>query len=420
MKVIRDKALAFGSLCVQSLWVPVLFVCAVVVRVIFPAGRRDKRRTTFGGVGIINFARWSQALRSEGYPSRTVVWSTPSIYAADSFDVDLNSRYGRFSGLVAPVHFVRELAWTDTIICGFDGFILGVCHIRRLEMLLIRIAGRKTVVCPYGADAYSYRNVRSESTMHALQISYPAAGRRQHKISARIDRVLRRADFVFLGVMTFDGFGRWDALPFNTLVIDLDEWLPGERDWGDSELVVVHAPNHRGFKGTEFVIRAVENLQAQGEKIRLDLIENISNLRVRDILCSEAHVLVEQLIATGYAMNGVEGLASGVVVVSNLEDNRIMGPMKRWSFAQQCPIVSASPETVEEVLRKLLRDRDYCAHIGSQSRQYAEKFHSYQAFCEFYRAIDAYLWDGGDSLINFFHPLLGSYRADFSEQPANK
>lgn len=411
MKVIRDKALAFGSLCVQSLWVPVLFVCAVVVRVISPAGRRDNRRTTFGGVGIINFARWSQALRSEGYPSRTVVWSTPSIYAADSFDVDLNSRYGRFSGLVAPVHFVRELAWTDTIVCGFDGFILGVCHIRRFETLLIRIAGRKTVVCPYGADAYSYRDVRSESTMHALQISYPAAGRRQQKISARIGRVLQRADFVFLGVMTFDGFGRWDALPFNSLVIDLEEWGPTERDWNSDELVVAHAPNHRGFKGTEFIIEAVETLQAQGEKIRLKLLEGMSNSTVRDVLRTEAHVLVEQLISTGYGMNGVEGLASGVVVVSNLEDNRIMVPMRRWSFARECPIVSASPETIVDVLRELLRNRRHCAELGLKSRAYAERFHSREAFVEFYGAIDKFLWADGDSLINFFHPLLGSFRS---------
>ncbi len=416
MKVIRDKALAFGSLCVQSLWVPVLFVCAVIVRVIFPTGRRGKRRTTFGGVGIINFARWSQALRSEGYPTRTVVWSTPNIYPADSFDVDLNSRYGKFSGLVAPIHFVRELAWTDTIICGFDGFVLGVCHIRRLEPLLIRIAGRKTVVCPYGADAYLYRDVRSESTMHALQISYPAAGRRQQKIFARINRVLRRADFVFLGVMTFDGFGRWDALPFNSLVIDLEEWMPTERDWNSDELVVAHAPNHRGFKGTEFIIEAVETLQAQGEKIRLRLIEGMSNSKVRDVLCTEAHVLVEQLISTGYGMNGVEGLASGVVVVSNLEDNRVMVPMRRWSFARECPIVSASPETIEDVLRELLNNRSYCAELGIKSRAYAEKFHSREAFVEFYAAIDRFLWAGGDSLINFFHPLLGSFRSEQKNQ----
>jgi hypothetical protein len=416
VKVIRDKALAFGSLCVQSLWVPVLFVCAVIVRVIFPTGRRGKRRTTFGGVGIINFARWSQALRSEGYPTRTVVWSTPNIYPADSFDVDLNSRYGKFSGLVAPIHFVRELAWTDTIICGFDGFVLGVCHIRRLEPLLIRIAGRKTVVCPYGADAYLYRDVRSESTMHALQISYPAAGRRQQKIFARINRVLRRADFVFLGVMTFDGFGRWDALPFNSLVIDLEEWMPTERDWNSDELVVAHAPNHRGFKGTEFIIEAVETLQAQGEKIRLRLIEGMSNSKVRDVLCTEAHVLVEQLISTGYGMNGVEGLASGVVVVSNLEDNRVMVPMRRWSFARECPIVSASPETIEDVLRELLNNRSYCAELGIKSRAYAEKFHSREAFVEFYAAIDRFLWAGGDSLINFFHPLLGSFRSEQKNQ----
>jgi hypothetical protein len=216
--------------------------------------------------------------------------------------------------------------------------------------------------------------------------------------------------------MTFDGFGRWDALPFNSLVIDLEEWMPTERDWNSDELVVAHAPNHRGFKGTEFIIEAVETLQAQGEKIRLRLIEGMSNSKVRDVLCTEAHVLVEQLISTGYGMNGVEGLASGVVVVSNLEDNRVMVPMRRWSFARECPIVSASPETIEDVLRELLNNRSYCAELGIKSRAYAEKFHSREAFVEFYAAIDRFLWAGGDSLINFFHPLLGSFRSEQKNQ----
>ncbi len=413
VKQVRGMILTTSSASVQALLVPLLYVFALLLRVFSRAGRLDRRRTTFGGAGIINFARWSRALRAGGFSARTVVWSTPSIYADDTFDIDIKAKWGVFAGVMAPIHFAFELARTDTVVCGFDGFILGVTHIRRVETTLIKLAGRKVVVCPYGADAFVYRNVRSEPTMQALQISYPYAGRNQKKIYERVDRLVRKADFVFLGVMAFDGFGRWDALPFNSLVIDQEEWSPASRDWKSDELVVVHAPNHRGFKGTEFLVQAIQELQSAGESVRLQLLEGLDNTRVRDILCNEAHVLVEQLISTGYGMNGVEGLAAGVVVISNLEDERIMLPMKRWSFAKECPIISASPETIKEVLSGLISDRARCADLAEKSRAYAEKFHTYDAFCDFYAAIDRYLWANGESLVNYFHPILGSFRSNY-------
>ena len=55
------------------------------------------------------------------------------------------------------------------------------------------------------------------------------------------------------GFMGPDGFGRWDTLITSTLFIDLSQWNSSKKfnnsDGSFDEVVVVHAPNHRGFKG---------------------------------------------------------------------------------------------------------------------------------------------------------------------------
>ena len=81
---------------------------------------------------------------------------------------------------------------------------------------------------------------------------------------------------------------------------------------GASEVVkITHAPNFRGFKGSEFIINAVEKLQKEGFKIELNLLEKLKNHEVKKILQDETDILVEQIIFTGHALNGLEGMACG-------------------------------------------------------------------------------------------------------------
>jgi predicted metal-dependent TIM-barrel fold hydrolase len=91
----------------------------------------------------------------------------------------------------------------------------------------------------------------------------------------------------------------------STLCIDLDKW-PGTNRHSIADgfsgvpVVIAHAPNHRGFKGTEFLIEAVKNLSDEGLKVELILLENFQNSIVREVLSLRADILVEQLIYPGY------------------------------------------------------------------------------------------------------------------------
>jgi hypothetical protein len=86
---------------------------------------------------------------------------------------------------------------------------------------------------------------------------------REDETQRRVNYWINRADVVCTSVL-FDGIGKWDLLPFNGLSIDTKLWKPKEHyhqyDGSCGTVVVMHTPNHRGFKGTEFLVEAINEL----------------------------------------------------------------------------------------------------------------------------------------------------------------
>jgi hypothetical protein len=393
------------------LQIPYLVISVLVIRIIRSISK-EKRRVVFGGCGIINLSYWSRALQANGLDSKTIVWRTPSIYPEETFDYDLYRHWGNFGYVMAPFHFVRLIAKNEIIVCGFDGFVLGMTLLKKIEPYLLTVAKCKIVAVPYGGDAYVYSQIKNESLSYAIQVSYPFDSQGQLETAKNIERTLKHADFAMSGIMGFDGIGRWDVLAVNPIVIDTSLWSPSTKKLDSEKIRVLHTPNHRGFKGTEFLINAVDELNHEGVEIELVLVEGMPNSTVRSLLSENIDVLVEQLIAPGYAMSAIEGLASGVVVVANLSDERISIPFKRWSYLSECPIVSANPETIKAVLRKLSSDKMMRQEYGALSREYALKYHSYDTFFELYKEIEKYIFGERENMHNFYHPLLGEFRTE--------
>lgn len=390
---------------------PALVVAAVVARW---RGRSPVPRLVWGSVPVINNSYWSRAIREDGFPSETFMMSVYFINEREDWDRVLDEEWTWCPrALKTYLAFGQSLVHYDIFFISFAGFFIGQSPIARLQHLLFRLARKKVVVLPYGADAYVYRRIRSTALAHALLTSYPKLATEQRRIAADVDYWVRWADCVISGYMGPDGFGRWDVLIPSPSFLDLDAW---ERRRGYSaadgtaaEVVVVHAPNHRGFKGTEFVLSAIDRLKNEGIKIRLVLLERVKNSEVRRILLEEADILVEQLVFHGHGMNGVEGMAAGLPTISNLDNDEYILPLRRWSYFNECPLVSATPETVYGTLRRLVTDPVLRQEIGEAARAYAVKYHGLDSSRYLFRHVVDYVTGQRDTIMNLYHPLLGEY-----------
>jgi glycosyltransferase involved in cell wall biosynthesis len=368
----------------------------------------------FGSTPIINNSYWARALRSDGYKAETFTSDFYSINSRSDWDRILSEEYRFVHPSIKPfVAFLSSLLRYDVFVISCDGFFIGHTKLWRFQGHLLKLAAKKVIVIPYGSDAYVYKRIKSTNLTHALLMSYPLAARQQKKVGDRLDYWCRMADIVIPGFMGPDGFGRWDVLIPSPLSLDLNQWKRVTRNSskdGTNEIVTIaHAPNHRGFKGTEFVISAVKSLQDMGLKVELRLLEGLSNDEVRRVLSSEVDILVEQLIFTGHGLNGLEGMACGLPTISNLEDDNYIQPIKRWSYFSECPLVSASPETLVETLVKLVTRPELRNELGYFGRQYVEKYHGLDSSVFLFNSVLQKLTDSSFPLIDLYQPLSSEY-----------
>jgi glycosyltransferase involved in cell wall biosynthesis len=385
-------------------------------------GKREHPRLVWGAIPIINNQYWSNALTKSGFYSKTLMFSYQSVInTREDFDLDayrlLTFRWSLlqkiFSYLLSPYAAFLYAIWRfDIFHHSFRGGFLGDTLLWRLEAQWLRLAGKKTVIIPYGADAYMYSKIIDPSLRQALLLYSTYFVGAEAQIRQRVDYWIKHADVVMTGAL-IDGMGRWDLIPFNMLTIDTELWQArkfySDADGKNRAVTILHAPNHRGFKGTEFLGKAVRELQGEGLKIELIVLEKKQNEVVRRLM-AEADILAEQFIAPVYAMNGIEGMASGLPVLANLENEVYTRLFRRYSYLNECPILSTTPETLKHNLRVLVTNPRLREELGRGGRHYVEKYHSEKTAQYMFGAIYDKIWHGKDvDLLNLFHPLLSEY-----------
>lgn len=389
----------------------VILTLAWLALLLSPHRRPDRPRLLWGTTPLMSFTYLSRALRDAGHVSESAVVDVYGITAREDFDHYVLSERVRpaalryfASTLKAYLFFARSLWQYDVFHYNFHGGLLRLTPLAGLELAFLSLCGKRIALLPYGSDAFVYDHIPDLSWRGMLMIDYAVNGDRAHELERKVRRWSRRADVVVGSLVHIACLPRWDVLPLTSYPVDTDALEP-VYPRTEGPVRIVHPTNHRGTKGTEFVLDALKRLREDGHDVELHVIERMPNARALELIAG-ADIFIDQLVF-GYALAALEGLALGKVVISGIEDNAAYLPFRRYSYLNECPIVAAGPETVYDVLRDLLARRDEWPEIGRRSRQYAERRHSPAAARELYGAIYRKIWDGEDvDLINFYHPMF--------------
>jgi glycosyltransferase involved in cell wall biosynthesis len=339
-----------------------------------------------GPVPIVSSHYAARADRLRGYRSETIVYGTYRISARGLFDHDLSCwrRIPLFGQLVPYAAFLWALLRYDLFVFFFDGGLLGETPAWRLEPRLLHLAGKRIVAYPYGGDARLASRTRAIPGWQAYSDVAPNdEDRNEAEVAERLDVIGRGADAVLGSADLVENLPRLDGVfPFP---IDVDEWQPVPAPNGEI-VQVVHAPNHPHYKGTRYVEEAVARLQAEGEPVELVLVQGVPGNEARR-LYEQADVVVDQLLIGAYAQFAIEGMALGRPVVCYLNP-RFAAHHPEWAEA---PVVSATPDTIVDELRRLVRARAHREELGAKGPEYVRRHHSLEAvgarLDEVYRAV---------------------------------
>jgi hypothetical protein len=141
-------------------------------------------------------------------------------------------------------------------------------------------------------------------------------------------------------------------------------------------LCIVHAPNHRMFKGTRHLIAAVEKVKAQGVPVELVMVEKVPNKEALDIYRS-ADIVFDQCMIGWHGYFALEGMALGKPVMCFIRK-----PDEYLCAPEKCPIVNTHRDEIAERIIELANDRERCHELGRAGRAYVEKHFTIDAFAE--------------------------------------
>jgi hypothetical protein len=156
----------------------------------------------------------------------------------------------------------------------------------------------------------------------------------------------------------------------------------------DRTLWLYHGVGHRqsrtladgvNIKSSHVWLPLIDKLRGEGWDLQLMEPEGVPNREVR-FLQAQADIFVEMLTYGWFGANAREAMMLGKPVICYIRPEWLESVREELpEYAADLPIVSATPDTAEEVLLDLMRQPDKRAEIGRRGREFMLRWHTPQA-----------------------------------------
>jgi glycosyltransferase involved in cell wall biosynthesis len=383
-----NRGAHFRHLFTETLLLGVLYPWILVTIRRERRRKRETPRVFWGTIPLISIKYHQQALGLYGYDSVSVVDELYFLTARSDFDhtswelldrSKLGKRLpkGLKRRVVSYYTFLWALQRCDVFVFYASSMILRYTRLKYSELNLLHRAGKKVVMIAYGGDVQVAHRARNLLYKHALAQDYPEYVRDEKRTLAELEYLSQHADHIVSGVDWVDYMPWWDRLSVGHFAIDMSRWQPLPTRQRRDRVVVLHAPNHRTIKGTSFLVRACEELAAEGVPIELELLERVPNTKIHERM-AYADIVADQFIIGWYAMFAIEAMSMGKPVLCYLRPD-LLRLHSLYATAKDCPLVNTPPLEIKDVLRELVADPDRREELGRRGREYVEANHSLEA-----------------------------------------
>ncbi len=374
MPSVRAALVATVGLFADMVAIPLLLLMAIRFR-----KKENRQRIGIGPEPLIGNANLCSALRLHGLPCETYVHSL--YHVTTKFDHFLGSKkrfLQRFWVPYRTTHWI--LSRYDTVFHSFvGGGLASTTWAWRIEPFLYRVAGIQSIMIPYGADVYDFRENTNETVRTRFLLDYPEHSSRYRTIKKRVDIWSRFATKVVSGCDWIPYTPRIDLLMLSYFCVSPRDYenkpVRSFRPFRD-KLRVLHAPNHRFIKGTDALIAAIDELQSEGIEIQLELIEREPNESVkRKIL--ETDIVADQFVLGWYAMFSIEAMASGKPTLCYLADD-LLNIYRQEGLLKdhEPPLINTSLAGIKDTLRSIAHGKIDLAQYGRSGPPFVAKHHS--------------------------------------------
>jgi len=132
----------------------------------------------------------------------------------------------------------------------------------------------------------------------------------------------------------------------------------------------------RNLKSTHIYLPLMERLKAEGYPVELIFAKDIPNREVR-FYQAQADIIVDMLTFGFFGANVREAMMLGKPAVCYLRPEWLENMRQEVpDYVDELPVVSATPDTIHDVLVDLIEHLEKRVEIGRRSREFAVKWHS--------------------------------------------
>ncbi len=149
------------------------------------------------------------------------------------------------------------------------------------------------------------------------------------------------------------------------LRVDIEQYTPVYPEEDKGVPVILHAPSKRSGKGTNYLLEALEKVNAPFELV---LVEGMSQ---KDAIeeYRRADIVFDQISVGTYGVFAIEAMALGKPVLVYVSE------MMKESFPDSLPVVSVNPDDLHVIIEALLLDGKRRYALGVRGRKYVEEYH---------------------------------------------
>lgn len=149
------------------------------------------------------------------------------------------------------------------------------------------------------------------------------------------------------------------------LRVDISKFEPVYIEKKRVKPIIVHAPSKRSTKGTEEILKILDNIDREFELI---LVEGKTQDEAFE-LYKKADIIIDQVSVGSYGVFAIEAMALGKPVITYISDEM------KATFPTSLPIVSAGFEDMKETIENLIDDFELRKKLGKAGREYVERYH---------------------------------------------
>ena len=301
----------------------------------------------------------ASALKKIDVQAETISYYPDYMKFRSDYVVDLNKIAGQNQKIIATKAMAEKLIPEYDIFHFHFGTTLAYDY---SDLEMIKQAGKKMVMQYWGSEIRMHSRAKKINPYAPEKaIDEKVIIRNVKFIASHISHCIVADHELFEYVKDY-----FENVHLVRTMIDLDRYQPVERPEG-KKFLIVHAPTAPIFKGTPYVVKAINSLQSQFD-FEFKLIQKMPHEEAKTWY-RKADLVIDELRGGTYGLLSVECMAMGKPVITWICD------YMRDRLPDDLPIISANIDTVRDKILFALNNRDMLEEIGMVGRKYVEKHH---------------------------------------------